>query len=217
MLFIDLDETLVRTVRRHSNDPHDHVIHDDPPDYELRVGGAVYDVYLRPDIYHLWWSHLPFVLFSAGNRQYVKAMAYLLRNRARLNVRGWLSRYQMSDVGPAIPLTEQDAVLIDERHYTDPVVRYKLGRLPNAVHVRVDPWDADKQTRELKTRRVSMSKPLFLVILQVRQILDVKAQQISHMKRAVLTKEAFHPSTLKLRTIPDLAGEVNVPKGLKGS
>jgi hypothetical protein len=217
MLFIDLDETLVRTVRRHSNDPHDHVIHDAPPDYEVRVGGAVYDVYLRPDLYHLWWSHLPFILFSAGGRDYVKKMAYLLRDEVRLNIRGWLSRYQMSDVGPSIPLTERTAVLVDERHFTDPVVRYKMGRLPNAVHVRIDPWDLNEETRMLVTRRTAMSKPLFFVILQIRQLLNIKPQQISRMKRAVLTKEAFHPLTFRVRTIPGSAGEVDVPEGLKGS
>lgn len=186
MLFIDLDETLVRTRRQDSRDSRDDLSSDEDPDFQVRVGGGTYDVFVRPDIYRLWWSNIPFVIFSAGDRDYVKAIARGLRDKTKLNVRGWLHRYNMADVGPSWPLTDDDAVLIDERHYTDPIVRYKLARLPEGVHLRIDPWDKGKDGK-LELNRVPTSKPLRWVLQAVREILDIKTRP-PRMQKASLAQ-----------------------------
>ena len=207
MLFIDLDETLVRTVRRNSNDPHDHVRHTEPPPYSIKLGGQTYDVYLRPDLYHLWYSQIPFIIFSAGEREYVRQMAILIRDRVKLNIRGFLDRSEMSNRGPKTPLTDEEVVLIDERFYADPVVHYKMGRFPNGLHIRIDPWDADEKTRELKLQRVRSSKPLRLVLEQVRRIFGLEQLQFqgrSTVKRAVLQRPAVDMLTRKINVVNSL-------------
>ena len=185
MLFIDLDETLVRTVLRGSSRPRDQVVTDLEPDFSVRLSGATYDVYLRPDLYYLWWAKTPFVLFSAGDRQYVHRIARKLRDDVKLNIRGWLYRYNMSDVGPSYPITEEESILIDERHYTDPIVRYKLERLPNSYHLRVDPWDTDERTKELGIYRAPLSRPFRLVLEKAHTMLGLD-QQVPRMIKAVL-------------------------------
>jgi len=188
MLFIDLDETLVRTRLLGSLSRRNDVVADKKADFLVRVGGGIYDVYVRPDIYRLWWSNLPFVVFSAGDRDYVRAIVRKLRDKSKLNIRGWLHRYDMADVGPSDPLTEDDAVLIDERHHSDPIVRYKLARLPNGVHLRIDPWDANELTRRLELRRAPTSMELRRIIKMSREILGIKETRVSKMLKADLSK-----------------------------
>ena len=89
MFFFDLDETLVRTVKRDSFNGRNFVSSDEDPAFDVSVGNEVYDVFLRPDAWLLKFANVPFIIFSAGDRDYVRAIAWKLSRRSQLNVRGW--------------------------------------------------------------------------------------------------------------------------------
>ena len=190
MIFIDLDETLVRTVRKDAFDDRNFVFSGEDPAFDVTISNDVYEVFLRPDIWRLQFSNLPFTIFSAGDRNYVKTIAWKLSREARLNIKGWLSRRDMSHIGPSTPLTTEPSVLIDERHITDPIVRYKLERLPGALFLRVDTFDA---TRDGKLEIISspFSKPLHRCINEALAFLNIENERFVREKLLLLTRPGF--------------------------
>lgn len=191
MILFDLDETLVRTVKKDSFDERDLVYSEDYPAFDVKVGGDTYDVYLRPDAWRLKFRNIPFTIFSAGDKQYVRAIAKKLSRISHLNVRGWLSRLDMSHIGPSTPLTEEPVVLIDDRYIYDPVVRHKLGRFPNALFLRINAFDSNKEG-EIEINRSPLSKPLYWCIDQALEYLGVDQDVFPKQPLAILSKPASY-------------------------
>jgi hypothetical protein len=190
MIFIDLDETLVRTVKKDAFDDRNFVFSDEDPAFDVTIGDDVYEVFLRPDIWRLQFSNLPFTIFSAGDRNYVKTIAWALSREARLNVQGWLSRQDMSHIGPSTPLTTKPSVLIDERDITDPIVRHKIDRLPGALFIRADAFDAN-ENGELELIESPLSKNLHRCIKEALTYLNIRIDKFSREKLKILSRPAL--------------------------
>ena len=96
----------------------------------------------------------------------------------------------MSHIGPSTPLTTEPSVLIDERDITDPIVRHKLDRLPGALFLRADAFDANEDGK-LELIESPLSKNLHRCINEALAYLSIERDRFAREKLTLLTRPGF--------------------------
>lgn len=172
MLFIDLDETLIRSRDFSSLEPEDLFVTDLEP-VPLSLPGFEGEFYIRPDLEILRVTFVPFVIFSAGSREYVKTIANYLRDNEGLNIRGWLSRNHLADKSPDYPVTTQPSVLIEDRPSFDPIAAYKMARLPNGLLIQTHKFGWRESTNTLEIQHTHLSNRFFVVVKEAMRLLGL--------------------------------------------
>lgn len=172
MLFIDLDETLIRSRDFSSVEAEDLFVTDLEP-VPLSLPGFEGEFFIRPDLEVLRIGFVPFVIFSAGSRDYVREIATYLRDEEGLNIRGWLSRNHLADKSPQTPVTTEPSVLIEDRPEFDPIAAYKMARLPNAILLQVHKFGWRESTNTLDLQHTYLSNRFRPTIQDAMSILGL--------------------------------------------
>lgn len=158
-LFIDLDETLIKTV-------FDYTVKKmtTGPFGTFTLGGHDRFVYLRPDLPLL--EGIPFDIFTSGSDQYAQIIATMLRD-AGMIVQNVYSRDDIDrahgylDGERGLPITLEPCALIDDLNLTMVGMEAKRKALPNLYHL---------QIRALTTRNTGgLGSPQELAISDYRE------------------------------------------------
>jgi len=134
-LFLDLDQTLVWSFRltRSERERPTNVL----PDARIELLGNAFDLYFRPDLYLL---DRPFFIVSTGGRNYVRAIADILFEKG-MKVEEAFDGSHLAEPGEEKPpISEEDAILIDDLAENQLGAAVKLRVLPKAKLCRVDAW-----------------------------------------------------------------------------
>jgi len=135
-LFMDMDETLIKSVPAYNID---HYQITQKPKFTVKVRGVDVHVFVRPDIQEL--ADKSFSVFSAGGSDYVNAVIGGLEKHLGWSVESIHSRGNMSLYPNVSTLYKGPCILIDERESHDWVVMQKLNVLPNGKHIKIKPFD----------------------------------------------------------------------------
>lgn len=134
-LFLDLDQTLVWSFRltRSERERPTNVL----PDARIELPGDSFDLYFRPDLYLL---DRPFSIVSTGGKRYVKAIADILFEKGMKVVEAFDGSYLAEPDEEKPPISEEEAILIDDLSAEQLGAAVKLRVLPYATLCRVDAW-----------------------------------------------------------------------------
>jgi len=146
-LYVDLDETLVKTVF-----DHDVKRMTTPPVATIEFPDANRYVYLRPDLELL--RGIPFAVFTSGSSAYATIISNILTDIGGLAIE---SVHSADDIdragyhtgGPGVPITRDRAFLIDDLRPTMSGIDAKRKALPAMVHCQVIPVVVNRLERRL--------------------------------------------------------------------
>ena len=127
MLFLDLDETLIKSVtdERDANTN---------ADFSILVDAEPFHVFVRPDIDVL--KGTTFRVYTAATASYARPIVNVLANRYGLDIRGLLTRRHLGAF-----VADGPAVIIDNKPADTVLTSAKLGSFSIASSVLVQPFD----------------------------------------------------------------------------
>ena len=161
-LFMDLDETMVKSISKE-----DYIKHDikSRPDFIVSDEGIPgYRVFIRPDLEEL--EFLNFSVYTASEMDYaievvdniIKLKPWFAKSVVSIFARDSLSIYPGKH-----NVYNSECVLIDERATYDSVVQQKLNTLPLGRHVRIKPFDiVDQKVKITDKPGMSLKEALIL-------------------------------------------------------
>jgi len=127
MLFIDLDETLIKSIPNR-------VVKN--ADYVFKFNGITYSMFLRPDYMQL--KNHPFVIFTASLCGYANIVYKFLKAKG-LNVQGFMCRDHMKAGANVYPNVK--GLLFDNNKN---IAAAKLRKMPKVRWVPINPFDVKK-------------------------------------------------------------------------
>lgn len=128
MLFIDLDETLIKSLPNKILPK---------ADFVFQANGSTYSTFLRPDYKKI--GNIPFVVFTASLRDYASKVSNFLKTKG-LNVQGFLCREHLKPSAPRYPLVT--GYLLDNSRL---ISLAKLRKLPQVKWIHISPFDVDEK------------------------------------------------------------------------
>ena len=127
-LYVDLDETLIKSVEMSAPDSYQPNAY---PDFVIGAGSDAFKVYLRPDIKLL--QNRAFNVFTAAAKTYGEAIVRELRRRG-FDIR---EVYTRKDIEEGNLISAGAGVLIDDLFQGSVGLHHKLRLLPNATAIQI--------------------------------------------------------------------------------
>lgn len=122
MLFVDLDETLIKSFPKYIP----------AADFHFKYKNKIYSTFIRPDANDL--KRLPFVVFTANTCTYASKICSFLKSQG-FQIQSFMCRKHL------FPFSKSKMVkgyLLDNSKF---IASLKINKLPNVKWIKIDPFD----------------------------------------------------------------------------